>query len=651
MKTRNAILLAALTIAMLARPDAANAAPAVKPAELIALLKSSAPKSEKVKAFKPLAIFGNKDAVPAIAPYLADAELSSWARIALEAIPDPSCDEALRNAAATLKGRLLIGVINSIGVRRDAKAVKALVKRLGDSDQDVALAAAAALGQIGGEEAAQALEKALSSGSPAIRDEAADALVRCAEKSLAEGNKDNALRLYDLVAKADVSERRVLEAVHGAILARGPAGHGQLVELLKSADKKRFALGLKLSREIVDPEVTDALLAELGRASPGRKALLLLALADRADPKARDALLQATKGGSPEVRIASIRGLKTAGDASCGRVLLDALMDADPSVSEAALDVLADLRAKELADLSAESIDDLLAARLQAASGPGRLMLIALAGRRHVESLTPILLKLADDADVNVRAAAIAALGSTVRVSELPVLLARATCQNPMEAHAAEAALRAACGRLSDRDASTAQVLAAITGAQLPAKCKLLEFLVTIGGEKALDAVAAASKDSRAELRRAGYQALGKWTSADAGPVILALIKNGDPALKIGATRAYIRVARQFSIPAGQRMAMFREIMTLAQRDEERRLALDILKQIRTAESLSVVVGFLDQPNLSDAAARVAVAMSDKMVETMPAEVAEAMQQVLRAANNKDVVNKARALLNRTGRK
>ena len=227
-----------------------------------------------MKAFKPLAVFGNKDAVPAIAPYLSDEELSSWARIALEAIPDPACDEALRKAETSLKGRLLIGVINSIGVRRDAKAVDALVKRLGDADADVAAAAAAALGRIGGDAAAKALEKALATAPPAVRGEVADAVVRCAEKYLAAGKKDEAIRLYDLVSKADVPQHRVLEGVRGAIIARGPAGLPLLVELLKSADKKRFALGLKLTREISASEVTDALLAELGQAPPARQALL-----------------------------------------------------------------------------------------------------------------------------------------------------------------------------------------------------------------------------------------------------------------------------------------------------------------------------------------------------------------------------------------
>ena len=210
------------------------------------------------------------------------------------------------------------------------------------------------------------------------------------------------------------------------------------------------------------------------------------------------------------------------------------------------------------------------------------------------------------------------------------------------------AALRAACGRMSDRDTSTAHVVTALATAQVPAKCKLIEVLVTIGGDKALKVVRDAAKDSNADLRRAGYKALGEWHSADAGAVLLGLVKNGDPELKVGATRAYIRVARQFSIPKDQRMAMFREIMTLAQRDDERRLALDILKQIRTTESLSVAVAYLQQPNLSNAAARVAVTLSGKMVDTPDTNaIAAAMQQVVQKAKNPDVVNKARALLNR----
>ena len=133
-----------------------------KQRKLIAVLQSDAPPQDKAITCKQLAIYGTKDAVPALAALLADEQLASWARIALEAIPDPAADEALREAMGKLQGRLLVGVINSIGVRRDAKAVDGLVGRLKDADAEVASAAAVALGRIGGAAAAKALEQSLA---------------------------------------------------------------------------------------------------------------------------------------------------------------------------------------------------------------------------------------------------------------------------------------------------------------------------------------------------------------------------------------------------------------------------------------------------------------------------------------------------------
>src|SRR5688572_25658436 len=119
------ILLGAF-IALAFSPIEAAESAADKQRKLIAILQSDAPPAEKAIPCKQLAIYGNKDAVPALAPLLADKDLASWARIALEAIPGPEADEALRLALPRLQGNLLIGAINSIGVRRDAKAIDAL---------------------------------------------------------------------------------------------------------------------------------------------------------------------------------------------------------------------------------------------------------------------------------------------------------------------------------------------------------------------------------------------------------------------------------------------------------------------------------------------------------------------------------------------
>ena len=98
---------------------------AEKEQELIGVLKSGAP-AEKAIACKQLALHGTNACVPELAKLLSDEQLASWSRIALEAIPGSVVDEALRNATYSLQGKLLVGVINSIGVRRDAGAVEPL---------------------------------------------------------------------------------------------------------------------------------------------------------------------------------------------------------------------------------------------------------------------------------------------------------------------------------------------------------------------------------------------------------------------------------------------------------------------------------------------------------------------------------------------
>ena len=122
LKTRYSKISFTLVVAagvMLARsaPAADDAKAAEDPQrQLISVLQSDAPAADKAITCKRLAVHGTADAVPALAPLLADEQLASWARIALEVIPGPAADEALRQAMGKLKGRPLVGVAVSLGV-------------------------------------------------------------------------------------------------------------------------------------------------------------------------------------------------------------------------------------------------------------------------------------------------------------------------------------------------------------------------------------------------------------------------------------------------------------------------------------------------------------------------------------------------------
>ena len=165
--------------------------------KLLAILKNpDAPLFDKTQACERLASVGGKDSVPVLAALLSDPKLAHYGRFGLQPNPDPSADEALRGAMSKLKGPLLVGVINSIGQRRDAAAVGALTNLLHDHDPEVASAAGAALGRIGGPTAAKALQQALGHAKGPALAAVGDSCLVCAEGLLAQGNRKEALALY-----------------------------------------------------------------------------------------------------------------------------------------------------------------------------------------------------------------------------------------------------------------------------------------------------------------------------------------------------------------------------------------------------------------------------------------------------------------------
>ena len=118
-------------------------------AALVRILESDdSSEFSKAKACQRLAVVGDDTAVPALSRLLSDPKLSHYARTALEPMPGDAASQALREGLGSVEGSLLVGVINSIGVRRDVGALPALAALRYVDDSGVASAATWAIGRI-----------------------------------------------------------------------------------------------------------------------------------------------------------------------------------------------------------------------------------------------------------------------------------------------------------------------------------------------------------------------------------------------------------------------------------------------------------------------------------------------------------------------
>lgn len=637
---RSSRIVAFFAIALIAAGQGlCTAAEKAPPSEkqLLETLHSGAP-ADKAIACKQLAIYGSKAAVPELAKLLPHKELSSWARIALEAIPDPSADAALIEATKSLKGELLVGTINSIGVRRSADSIDALADCISDSDSQVACASAVALGKIGGEPAIHVLHQAYDAASPELRSAIAEGGIRIAERLLADGEKERAAALYDLIRGADVPKQRVLEATRGAIIARGDDGISLLVDQLQSEDPKRFALGLKVSRELKGSEVAKALAAELATAKPERAALIVVALGDRSDAGLPDTVLQAADKGNKAVRIAAVQVIGRKGDGSNLAKLLELAVSDDAEVSQAAK--------AAVAILADEKVNAELAKRLPSAQGKSLTTLIEIVGLRRMEA-TAELVKALKNSDKSVQGVALAALGASVGPKDLSILISQLKSSEGSDAEAAERALQTACIRMSDREATAAELATAMNGVPTVTKARIVRILGAMGGPKALQTIASAAKSDDAELQDVGTRVLGEWMTTDAGPVLLEVTKSPiADKYRVRALRGYLRIARQQKMPDAERIAMVRQGLALAKRSEERELALDALKRCPSAESIILASALLDDAGVRDRAVETAIFIGEKIKDKDPAAAKTAAEKALKVAPPGKMADRARALTN-----
>jgi type 1 glutamine amidotransferase len=186
---------------------------------LLGVLDSDATRAGKQFVCRELSIIGTGQSVPTLAKMLAGEETSDMARYALERIPGSAVDEALRGSLRKAEGNVKIGIINSLGQRRDKGSVRNLRRILGRPNQEAATAAAAALGRIADSQAAEALAEAKNKAKGKLLSVVLDAYLKCADQFVADGNKIKAMGIYKELQKEGMPKPIRTAALTGMINA------------------------------------------------------------------------------------------------------------------------------------------------------------------------------------------------------------------------------------------------------------------------------------------------------------------------------------------------------------------------------------------------------------------------------------------------
>jgi HEAT repeat protein/sugar phosphate isomerase/epimerase/type 1 glutamine amidotransferase len=598
--------------------------------EMLSVLQSDASLADRKSACRELAIHGGRKAVPVLAKLLPDPDLSHLARYALEPIPDPAVDEAFRDALGTLEGDQLIGVVNSIGVRRGAEATKALTKLLEADTPSLAAAAAVALGKIGTPATARALARALDNYGDEPPPAILEGCLNCADQLFEKGRIKEAKRLWDLLRdpKQPVHIREA--ALRGAMQDDLPL----LLRQFQVADSWAFRAALwTAQRRLPGAEATQAIAGELGTLPPERQALLVEALGGRGDAAALPALKQALTSADKKTRLAAVRNLPKVGSTVAIPPLVDAMASPDTDLAKAAR--------YELKNLHDPAVDKALIAAVGTKQKNRRRAAMELLGQRRSVAAVPALLEVTRDPDPELRVVALGALRDIAGKDQVPELVqALGKATEPAERKAAESTLAAVCGRVGP---TTAEPLAtALPDANEATQLALLRILSRAGGKTAFDTVAGRLEDPRDPVRQEAFRLVTSWHDRLAVPRLLTMAKaSTNVREQVLAIRGLVRLASPAKGKWGADVDLLATTMKLSQRPDEKRLALGIASDVASRQTLAIASHALADKDLQQDACTALVKIAEKLPRPGDGDIRVAMEQVL--ANSKDNALRARA--------
>lgn len=618
---------------------------AEKEQSLIAILKSNAGQKEKADACRELAVYGTKASVPVLAALLEDEKLSHMARYALEPIQDPSVDEAFRNALKKVNGRLLVGVIGSIGVRRDVKAIDAIALYLNDQNAEVAQAAARALGSIGTTQSAKILEAALAKAPSENILAVCEGLFRCAESLAAAKQTKEALAIYDMLRDFKNAPHQVTTgAIRGSILLRPQKESLALLEKsLKSQDYLIFSAAVRTALEMKGQEAGRVLAAVLTTLPADNQIEILNAIAHRGDAVALPEVIKLSLSGNKTTRIAAIKAMGSIGQDKALPELVNLTTESDSDISKTAQDVLAGFTGK--------GADAIVMSLMKDSDVSKRLIGIDIVARRRMITALPSLVSLTSDNDPKIRQAALKRIGELGSVSEIDSLIGLLKkSENDQDIGAIEQSLSTICARAQNQDLVANKIITAFSSVGAKQKGALLHILSAIGNQTALAAVREAVKDPNQQVRNEAIRALGDWKSADAAPDLIELARTAqNNADKTLCLRNFFRLTGQAEIPINQRLELCKKAAAITSNAEEKKMLLGALGNITAPDAFDLILPMLSDESTANEAGAAVVSVATRLLQNKRnlnnQKIIQALEKVTTAKVNDTISKQASALL------
>lgn len=593
------------------RPGAEAERIAMAKALAVKAVDNSVPQPARVWLVRQIEYIGGDETVDALQKILNenDAELRECARRALEKNPSPRAIVVLRQQLANEKDlRMKIGLIHSLGERRDKESVSIISQYL--KDPQFGSAPALALSKIATQEAVTELQKCLNDNPFA-----AEALIEAGNNILSVGNKQVAKQVFQ-----QLYEKCPLVSVKGAALVglgkSDPEGsYNTIQDAALNGDEKLQVLAVNAIKECYKDYST-----RLMEIFPKMGQTAKFAILNVVDKSAEKQLISILKDEDAQIRQVALKRLGNIGSALSVPILINYIVAGSPEEKTVAESALNSLPGKDVEKV----IEDI------AVKGESKQRVVAMnaIGARKQTGSVAIVAKVLSDPDPSVRKSAFSAIAKIGSDSEFEQLINVAIKEKSKDAISA---LEQVASRVKDRDACGKKLVAAI-GNDENTIVSLLGALYEIGTDECLKPIAGilSSKDNSVKL--AAVQTLSEWGSLASAKLLLPILNDANAPKNIYsiALRGIATSVSQSEGVLSEKADIILQAYKSAQSEADKKLVISAMANVPEPRIAETLMPLLNEPQFKLEAGQAAINVAERLLKTdkkTAIELANAIQK------------------------
>lgn len=554
----------------------------------------------KIKSFlmSQLQIAGKDETVETLGNYLAAEKLYKPAVQVLVAIGSEKAKQKILSELKKENPLNQITLMKALGELRCEKAIPLFVKSAQSKNKTIRLTALFALANTGAQEAKELFVRALQQESGIIQTEIYSYYHLLARRLFEHSDKNSGIDICKILVNSATGEEVKSAALSSLVEFKGAVAIDDLLRAFDTENETLHGTAIQLSAKILGADATKKWTDKIAHVSGSAQIKIISMLGDRGDKTALPKLYQLLHSQNKSNRIAAIAAVAKLDQEKAIPQLIQLLTKTEDS------EEIAQVK-RALFQFSTKDLVNPIAKNLEKVTPPSQIALLEILVQRNPQVKTKPIFKLISNGDQKVRIEAIKALGNLATEKDFNKLVKLLLAlESRTEQKQFQRTIAACINKSKNPDKLTNELIKKYKKLKADKKITILQTLCRVDNKLALETITKETRNGDSKIKDVAIRVLSNCNNPIAVAPLLQIIKTTEnESHQILAIRGCIRIIGMSDFPDKKKIRILENLIHQAKRQEEKKLALAALGEIKTIGSLKVVRNYLNDYLLKTEAA------------------------------------------------